>query len=502
MNIVFVAHGGLASQSTYHIISIAEQLILLEHCCIVCIPLPIPENEKNILETAVRVVSFDEVKQASVGFPNDRPPDLIHCWTPREVPKCFTEYLSLRYSCPYFVHLEDNEREILNRELEGISYSELASLPEDQQNQYIVNNASWRIHPAWHWEFLKNSSGCTVLIDRLKEHVPSGIPVQLFWPGYDSFFLTNPTKTKNELRSSLKIPDDGFVVLYSGAFHGINIGEVSRMMAVLSILRKRGMPVYLIKTGANYCPDLLIDGIQRGWVRDMGVLPRAELVNMYALTDVLIQPGHSDPFNDYRFPSKLPEALISKVPVILPYCNLGKNLINRKEAIITYEGSMDELSKKLIWIYTHPEETRKIAQGGYEFALQNLNWKKTAALLERFYCNSLHLSREQLKEEKLLQEEQTDYLTVTSDTTYGTLLGYLNAPYDPKELIESCFRFFPHNDKYKDACDMTSKASGTEIYLMKKIRKKSRHFKRLVFFSILEFFVIIFLVFILCYFIV
>ena len=163
---------------------------------------------------------------------------------------------------------------------------------------------------------------------------------------------------------------------------------------------------------------------------------------------------------------------------------------------------MDELSKKLIWIYTHPEETRKIAQGGYEFALQNLNWKKTAALLERFYCNSLHLSREQLKEEKLLQEEQTDYLTVTSDTTYGTLLGYLNAPYDPKELIESCFRFFPHNDKYKDACDMTSKASGTEIYLMKKIRKKSRHFKRLVFFSILEFFVIIFLVFILCYFIV
>ena len=42
---------------------------------------------------------------------------------------------------------------------------------------------------------------------------------------------------------------------------------------------------------------------------DLGFVSRDRLWDLLAAADVFVQPGGPSPFNDYRFPSKLPDFL-------------------------------------------------------------------------------------------------------------------------------------------------------------------------------------------------
>lgn len=433
MNIVFICHGGLVSQSTYHVLSIAEQLNDLGHECVACIPESPSVGDESMRKTSIPILTFKEARDGGIAFRNRGGPTLVHCWTPREQVKNFTVYLSNRYKCPYFVHLEDNEREILNRELRDITYEELARLPASNQDKHILNSEI-RIHPHKHWEFLRNSAGCTVLIDRLAEHVPTGIPVQVFWPGYDECFSTQVPDPKNVLRNKRGISETNFVVLYSGAFHGINKEEISRMLMALKILFNRGMPLTFVKTGYNEFPVLLENGIESGWIKNLGFLPRNELPGILALSDVLIQPGCSDPFNDYRFPSKLPEALVSGIPVILPYTNLGRILKDKEQALVSHSHSIDKLIEQIIYLYDHPKERVAIGRSGQAFCREHLSWEHASRKIQDFYHACLMESSENLIEHGWIQMQVTDNLTRSSSPAPCEKIGILSAPVEIHEI--------------------------------------------------------------------
>jgi glycosyltransferase involved in cell wall biosynthesis len=432
MNIAFVCHGNATSQSTYHVLSIAEKLGALGHHCIVCIPSHQHGDLSKIRATAVPVRDFAEVGAAGLQFPDGQGPTLIHCWTAREQVRQFADGLLRQYDCRYFVHLEDNEREILHRELAGISYEELALLPPDQQDAHIPHPLL-RIHPSRHWEFLHGAAGCTVLVERLREHVPDGVPVQLFWPGYDDCFATAPPQaSKEQLRKQHGIAPDRFVVLYAGAIHTINYDEICRMVTALKILVNRGMPLTLVKTGHNDYPDLLHNGVLGGWIREMGFLPRERLPELYALADVLIQPGRSDPFNDYRFPSKLPEALAQKLPVILPRCNIGLELEDGVEALITEDDSMERLIEKIVYLYADPAARTRIGESGWQFCQRHLSWDKAAGSIASFYETCLATTTEPPGRDAARSAEAPPGARSSQATDPAT--AALGAPIAPEDL--------------------------------------------------------------------
>lgn len=485
MNLVFVCHGGLMSQSTYHVLSIAEQLTRLGHDCVVCVP---EAPDMSLRATSIPILDFKQAKDRGIMFPNRQGPTLIHSWTPREQVRCFTEFLAARCRCPYVVHLEDNEREILNRELRGITYEELVRLPSSEQGRHIAN-AEIRIHPQKHWEFLGNAAGCTVLIDRLSEHVPSGVPVQLFWPGYDDGFLPAANGHKVALRDKYGIPESSFVVLYSGAFHGINKEEICGMVFVLKILHNRGMPLTFVKTGYNEFPDLLRGGVEEGWIKDLGFLPREDLPGVFSLSDVLLQPGCSDPFNDYRFPSKLPEALATGVPIILPFSNLGKILKNREQALVSKDPSMDGLIEQIVYLYEHPDERREIGRKGMEFCNEHLRWELAARKISDFYEACLS------EDKGTLRAEVTDNLTRSSSLPPRDGGGY-SSPVDFAELF-SLFRKETGLDGGPSRLPVHHDAQLS--LLEKKYVRKRRRLKRLTWISLAELGVIVALVLVLIY---
>ena len=491
-NIVFVCHGGVTSQSTYHVLSIAEQLEKLGHACVACIPDSANDSDVGMRLTSIPIRTFQEIRTRGVEFTNGNGPTLIHCWTPREQVKNFTMELSSRYKCPYFVHLEDNEREILNRELRKISYEELSRLPASEQGKHIVNSEI-RIHPQKHWEFLHGATGCTILIDKLVEHVPTGIPVQLFWPGYDDCFAEHLTNQREDLRGRYGVSEDSFVILYSGAFHGINEDEIYRMVIVLEILFNRGMPLTFVKTGPNGFPDLLKEGIEAGWIKDLGFLPRDELPGVLSMSDILIQPGCSDPFNDYRFPSKLPEALISGVPVILPYSNLGRILKNKEEALVSYDHSIDTLIDRITYLYDHPLERLAIGRNGQAFCREHLDWGQASQKINDFYVACLMDSSEILNKKGLIQMKVTDNLSRSSSLVSCGEIGKFSAPVELNEI----YQIFMKDTKPEGGITMPPhRREPRWSDLERKYIRKKRRLKRFTLISLIELGIILVLVFI------
>ena len=80
-----------------------------------------------------------------------------------------------------------------------------------------------------------------------------------------------------------------------------------------------------------------------GAVLDLGFVSRDRLWDLLAAADVLVQPGGPSPFNDYRFPSKLPDFLACGKPVVLPATNIGRHLADGEEALLLRRGDAAEI---------------------------------------------------------------------------------------------------------------------------------------------------------------
>jgi hypothetical protein len=110
---------------------------------------------------------------------------------------------------------------------------------------------------------------------------------------------------------------------------------------------------------------------------------------LLAAADLLVQPGRSNEFNDYRFPSKLPEFLASGRPVILPRSNVGLLLKNGEEALVLERGDSADIANAMQRLAADPELGARIGRRGREFALRNLDWAKNVAVIPSFYDQCL-----------------------------------------------------------------------------------------------------------------
>jgi len=380
VNVVFVSHCDFHGNSAMHIFSIANQLADLGVASAVCVPND-PATVRSHGEARFIVLHHSEVYDRPILFADGRGPDLIHAWTPRELVRRVTESLAARYEVPFLVHLEDNEQVILEDELGGTAVAELERLPAALVDELVADH---RTHPLRSRRFMEQASGVTALIDRLLEFKPQGIPGLVFWPGYDEAFAN--AEPDPAFRRRLRLPADATVVAYTGNVHHSNASEARSLVAAVAALRRLGHPMVLIKTGWNFADVPLFErGTREKWIRDLGFLARDDVPRLVACSDVLVQPGRSGDFNDYRFPSKLPEFLVSGRPVVLPRTNIGRFLRDETECVLLHEGHALEIAARVEPLLLDEERRMRIGAGGRAFALSHLSWARSASLLKDFY---------------------------------------------------------------------------------------------------------------------
>src|SRR5581483_9617724 len=114
VNILFVNYGDFTTNSLNHIGGFANTLCAAGHACIVGVPQR-KETLSHIAAPLFIPATYEELLDRPAFFPNGKPADLIHAWTPREGVRQFVLAYQRAASSParVIIHLEDNEQFLL-----------------------------------------------------------------------------------------------------------------------------------------------------------------------------------------------------------------------------------------------------------------------------------------------------------------------------------------------------------------------------------------------------
>jgi glycosyltransferase involved in cell wall biosynthesis len=152
-------------------------------------------------------------------------------------------------------------------------------------------------------------------------------------------------------------------------------------------LNRAGTPVTLIRTGLDRVDFLgTMAGAVAPHVLSLGqVMHHHHLPPLMALADLFVQPGVPDAFNDYRFPSKLPEFFAIGRPVVLPRTNLGTTLRHGTDAHVLDRADAAGIARAITELRNDRALSERLARGAAAFAAENFSWRRSADTLASFY---------------------------------------------------------------------------------------------------------------------
>ncbi len=386
MNILFVNYGDFTTNSLNHIGGFANTLCASGHACVVVVPTG-KNTVAHLRDPLFVAATYEEALGQPGLFPDSRPADLIHAWTPREGVRKFVLAYQRAIATParVLIHLEDNERYLLEC-YTGQTYAAL-------QEPSLAGTGTWLIDvlpdPLRHEGFLRIADGVTHIVDRLREFVPAGTPTHLLTPGVD-FTLYRPQPADGHLRAELGLQENERIIVFTGSNTFANEPEMRELYLAVALLNQRGTPTRLVRTGFNSPEFLASLAFDHGkYVLDLGFIDKARLPHLLALADVLVQPGRPGPFNDYRLPSKLPEFLAMGKPVVLPPTNLALLLHDHQEAVFLKTGAPEEIVETCLQLFADPALCASLGANGAAFARSHFDLVTNTRRLAAFYAATL-----------------------------------------------------------------------------------------------------------------
>ncbi len=369
IHIVFVNFHYFEGNSGLHIHPLANELCLLGYQVTILTP-----GNKTTISTLddkalyhMQCYSSEEKIDSSNGV-------VFIAWTPREIVRKKTLALTNEYNAPYFVHLEDNEEQIIRDNL-GSHFNNLNDGDIDYFDKITPENIS---HPIRYKDFLKGSKGITCIIETLKDFIPHNIPSFTFWPSCEKDFFLMPNEIEKKRKNEYNIPEEQVVIFYSGNMHLSNVSEVTTLYEAIYLLNKQGEKVTLLRTGKNYTDFSKSVDLSQPYYIELGDQPLRNNINYISISDILVQPGIDNEFNHYRFPSKLPMFLASGKPVVLSDTNLGLFLTDWENCLKFVENDAEELAHKISLLIRNKLLARHIGNNGRLFAEKNFSWQKSA----------------------------------------------------------------------------------------------------------------------------
>lgn len=381
MQIVFINYGPYCLASGVHIHFIANELSAQGHQCTAVVS-SIRGQEDQFGPRSYEVIDYTTFAER-LQHGDYTSETIFHAWTPREGPRQVTLLAAKSLGARYYVHLEDNERRILESE-SGKPFAQL--LREAAQGTFELTDDLW-LHPILHQTFLAEANGVTMLMDTLGEFVPASVPHLLIWPACEDIFFGMPLRHNTKMREQLGLNEDSTVLVYPGNVHASVAPTVAALYRALPLIKAADHEVCLVRcAGGDHaapCPDA--PEIAEQFVRHYPDIRPADLPAMLSMADVLVQPGAPDAFDAYRFPSKLPLFLASGRPVILARTNIGRFLTDGENCRILEENTPETIARHVLELIENPELARKLGEGGRAFAKENFSWGKVARKLLAFY---------------------------------------------------------------------------------------------------------------------
>lgn len=379
LNILFLLPGSFASNNALHAAGLANELSAAGHRCAVAVAHDLDTISHHAAPGFTPLTHADAVAHR---FSDARGPDLVHAWTTRESVRRLAERLRDVHRCRVVVHLEDNEQQVLALTL-GRDFAELAALSEAELDRLVPPELS---HPHRSRGFLARADGITLITAKLREFAPTAARCLTLWPAADArYFYPRPLPA--DFRRLLDVAPGTTVLFYHGNVHAANAAEVRELYAAVARLNDGGTPATLIRTGLDAVDFLGAHASRaREHVIELGqILHHRHLPPLMALADIFVQPGAPDAFNDYRFPSKLPEFFALGRPVVLPRTNLGEKVRHGIDAYVLDRADAAGIAHAVRELRANPALAARLAEGAARFAEENFSWRRSAEALAKFY---------------------------------------------------------------------------------------------------------------------
>ncbi len=390
MNLVIVCYHHFASNSGGQVACLANALVDLGAKVSVFVP---SQTETAALHGPIRFATrtYSELSTFLEQEKLRSTETVLLAWTPRENVRRFAQRFLEQVPAPYFVHLEDNEKLLTATNL-GMDTEALSALPLAEIDRRLQVDDRLA-HPLHFPKFIAGSAGITALIDRLAELAPPGHPQLIFWPGYNPTFFA-PRAVNLQQRRVLGIEDDVTVLAYPGNVHSANVEEVQSLYLATCVLNRKGIKALLVRAGEDYVPvlDHTMHEAARHFV-SLGTVNQPKVADALAMADFLVQPGHAGAFNDYRFPSKLPEFFITGRPILLPSANLGRFVRDGQDAIVLKRGDAFEIAEQIAALKRDRPLCEHLSHQAVHFAQDHFQWSAIASRVLQFFSNSLNARR-------------------------------------------------------------------------------------------------------------
>ena len=180
------------------------------------------------------------------------------------------------------------------------------------------------------------------------------------------------------------------MLVYAGNVHGSNAAEMRSLYLAVAAVNRTAGRCRLVRLGRDFVrfvePELreLHDHVIH-----LPLLPRSEVARYMRLADVLVQPGRADAFNDYRFPSKLPEFLACGRPVVLPATNLGRYVADGEDCVLLRRGDALEIAAAVETDPRRRRAARAPRSWRARFAERTFSWQESAERLLGLYERAL-----------------------------------------------------------------------------------------------------------------
>jgi len=379
-HVLFILPGSFASNSALHVAGLANQLGAAGYTCAVAVAHD-PATLTHHFQPAFSGLTYATAEAGPI-FSDGQPPDIIHAWTTRENVRRLTLRLRDRHAARVIVHLEDNEQLLLAHAL-GRPFAEIAAWDDATLASVLPPDLS---HPRRSQDFLAQADGVTFINERLTEFVDGAQPCHLITPAADPrCFFSRPIPL--DFRRQLGFPVATTFLFYHGNVHAANAAEINELYSAVLQLNRAGQSTVLLRTGrdsVNFLGPIATEVAPH--VLSLGqITHQHHLPALMALADIFVQPGVPDAFNDYRFPSKLPEFFTIGRPVILPRTNLGLQLRHGEDAYILDRADAAAIAAAITRLRGDPALTARLGRGAIACAESHFSWPRSAAALAKFY---------------------------------------------------------------------------------------------------------------------
>jgi hypothetical protein len=324
------------SNSGYHVANVALQL--LEHNLSVFVHFS--QISKGI---TFDVLKNSEVTVGTIGQ-EVKNLDFLYIWSPRTKQRVVVESQPHRY---LITHIEDNE----------------FYLAESRGNPSEVSEIQ---------RVIQESDLVTFINSNTKDLIPETKKSYLLMPGIDDItHRENAAPTGNNII--------GQYFFYAGNVTNFVIGGLTNIgMAISKLNEILGTKYFLFVSGKDYTKQLTLRIPDTVLVGNFLEKHHVSTLMRHAIANV--QCASNSRFDRYRFPSKLPEYLVSGRPLMTELFELDIPLYDYKNCLIVKNSSVESWLDCLIALMKlEPEDLAEITLGAADLAMKNLSWKRSVS---------------------------------------------------------------------------------------------------------------------------